>query len=58
MARNLITLNTGLFEGFPAVMIPALLGLTSQTNSDEKLHVTPSQASWIGIKINRIILTI
>lgn len=48
MARNLITVNAGLFEGFPAIMIPSLLGLSSQVNAVEMLQATPSQASWIG----------
>lgn len=48
MARNLITVNTGLFEGLPTLIIPSLLGLSKNLNPDETLRITASQASWIG----------
>lgn len=48
MARNIIRLNTGLFEGFPSIVIPSLTGLRKELNPDEVLLISSSQASWIG----------
>lgn len=48
LARNLITMNTGLFEGLPTLIIPSLLGLSNKLNPNETIRITPSQASWIG----------
>lgn len=47
-ARNLITVNTTLFAAFPSIVIPSLLGLNDELNTDESIRVTASQASWIG----------
>lgn len=48
MARNIIRLNTGLFEGFPSIVIPSLIGMSKELNPDEVLLIAPSHASWIG----------
>lgn len=48
LARNIIRLNTGLFEGFPSIVIPSLIGVSKELNPDEVLLISPSQASWIG----------
>lgn len=48
MARNIIRLNTGLFEGFPSIVIPSLIGLSKELNPDEVLLISPSHASWIS----------
>lgn len=48
MARNFVAVNSGLFEGLPTLMIPALLGSNTKLSSDEMQRITPSQASWIG----------
>lgn len=48
MARNLITVNTGLFEGLPTLVVPSLLGFSKELNMDETVQITPSQASWIA----------
>lgn len=48
MARNLITMNTGLFEGFPTLVIPSLLGFSEELNPDETLRISASQASWLA----------
>lgn len=48
MARNLVFMNNGFFDGFPSIVIPSLVGLSEQLNPDESIRITPSQASWIG----------
>lgn len=48
MARNIIRLNTGLFEGFPSIVIPSLIGLSRELNPEEVLLISSAQASWIG----------
>lgn len=48
LANNLVFLNNGLFDGFPSIVIPSLIGLNTDLNPDETLRITSSQASWIG----------
>lgn len=48
LANNLVSLNNGLFDGFPSIVIPSLVGLNKELNPNETLRITASQASWIG----------
>lgn len=48
LANNLVSLNNGLFDGFPSIVIPSLIGLNQELNPNETLRITASQASWIG----------
>lgn len=49
MAKNLTVTNTGLYDSFPSIIIPSLIGISRDLNPNETVHATPSQASWIGI---------
>lgn len=48
LANNLVSLNNGLFDGFPSIVIPSLIGLNKELNPNETLRITSQQASWIG----------
>lgn len=48
MAKNLTVANSGLYDGFPSILIPSLIGLNQHLNPNEKLRITSRQASWIG----------
>lgn len=48
LANNLVSLNNGLFDAFPSIVIPSLIGLNEQLNPNETLRISASQASWIG----------
>lgn len=47
MAKNLIVVNKALFDGFPSIVLPSLLGKSPQLNPDETLLISPSQASTL-----------
>lgn len=47
MAKNLIVVNKALFDGFPSIVLPALIRASRDLNPDETLHITDLQASWL-----------
>lgn len=48
MTKNLLLFDLGLSYGFPTIVIPVLLGFAKDTNPNETIHFTASQASWYG----------
>lgn len=47
MAKNLIVVNKALFDGFPSIVLPSLLGKSQELNPNETLLITASQSSWL-----------
>lgn len=48
-AKNFLLLDLGLSVAFTTIVIPALTGQDKVNNPDEFLHLTPVQASWLGM---------
>lgn len=46
-AKNLIIFNLGEFGAFPSLVIPSLIGVCSELNPDENVHISASQTSWL-----------
>lgn len=47
-AQNLLSWNLGLVLAFPSIVVPSVIGISSNLNPDETLHMTPDEASWLG----------
>lgn len=45
--KNLIILNKSLFDGFSTIVIPALLGISTNLDPNETIRITPSESSWL-----------
>lgn len=48
MVKNLLLLDLGLSMAFPTIIIPALMGLNPENNPNERMSLTPMEASWLG----------
>lgn len=48
-AQNLMSWNLGLVLALPSIVVPSVIGISSSLNPDEILHMTPDEASWIGM---------
>lgn len=46
--KNFLLLDIGMSVAFPAIIIPALTGISNEYNKNEGLSLTPEQASWLG----------
>lgn len=47
--KNILLFDLGLYVAFSGIVIPALTGIMNEHNLNEKLKLTPSQASWLGM---------
>lgn len=48
-AQFLLSWNSGLVLAIPSIVVPSVIGISSNLNPDEILHMTPDEASWLGI---------
>lgn len=48
--KNFLLLDLGIVTAFPVILIPALTGLSSETNPNETIRITAVEASWLGIR--------
>lgn len=46
--KNCLLLDLGLSVSLPVILIPALTGLSSESNPNETVFITAGQASWLG----------
>lgn len=46
--ENVHSIDSGMAEAFPTILIPALTGLPNEQNRNEFLTMNGSEASWIG----------
>lgn len=49
MVTLFLTMDVGASVSFPTILIAALTGRNNNTNPNETLHMTPIQASWLGV---------
>lgn len=46
-AADLMLLNLGQFSSFQSIVIPSLVGISSDINPDETVHITADESSWL-----------
>lgn len=42
----------GVSSAIPIILVPALTGLSSESNPNETIRITAAEASWLGDKHN------
>lgn len=52
LVKNFLLLDLGLTMAMPTIIIPALSGKNIEINPNETIHITPEEASWLGIHTN------
>lgn len=46
--KMMLTFEFGLCLSFSGIVIPALTGISNEHNTEETIHITGTQASWLG----------